>query len=69
MVFDGNVDPNVSYKIGKIRQFKVENCGLLDGKGTITRRNTYVWPKLSGTFSLNRVWFGLIWVRFELGLV
>ena len=58
----------------RLHQFKVDEGGLLDGKGTITRRKTYVWPKLSGRFDLNWVWlvwieFGLNWLGFELNWI
>ena len=40
--------------------FKVEEAGcLVDGKGTITRKNTYVWPKLSGGL-IDLIWFGFL---------
>jgi len=44
----GDSEKNFSIDTYIVDGFEVEEGGLLDGKGTITRRNTYVWPKLSG---------------------
>jgi len=44
----GDSDKNFSIDNYTIEGFEVEDGFLLDGRGRITRRKTYVWPKLTG---------------------